>query len=105
MTELLVGTKKGLVVLEGEPGTGFEVKARAFPGEAVEFAVRDARSGRLFASLSNPIYGPKLFFADDANAEWHQAAGVGLPEGGDAALERIWVVTGGEDEGRLYAGG
>ena len=30
MTELIVGTKKGLFVLEGEPGSGFEVKARAF---------------------------------------------------------------------------
>ena len=30
MTEVLVGTKKGLFVLEGEPGAGYEVTARAF---------------------------------------------------------------------------
>ena len=30
MTELLVGTKKGLFVLEGEPGATFGVAARAF---------------------------------------------------------------------------
>ena len=29
MTELLVGTRKGLFVLEGEPGAPFEVHARA----------------------------------------------------------------------------
>ena len=29
MTELLVGTRKGLFALEGEPGSGFEVTARA----------------------------------------------------------------------------
>ena len=33
MTELLVGTKKGLFVLEGDPASGFEVTARAFAGE------------------------------------------------------------------------
>ena len=35
MTEVLVGTKKGLFVLEGEPGAGYEVTARAFAGEPV----------------------------------------------------------------------
>ena len=44
MTELLVGTKKGLFVLEGEPGAPFEVTARAFAGEPVEYAMRDPRS-------------------------------------------------------------
>jgi len=33
MTELLVGTRKGLFVLEGEPGSPFEVTARAFAGD------------------------------------------------------------------------
>jgi hypothetical protein len=49
MTELLVGTKKGLVVLLGARGGPLELAARAFPGEVVEFATRDARSGRYFA--------------------------------------------------------
>ena len=46
MTELLVGTKKGLFTLRGEPGEAFEVAGRDFPGDVVEFAVRDPRSGR-----------------------------------------------------------
>ena len=52
MTELLVGTKKGLFVLEGDPDAEkpFEVAARAFPGDAVEFAIREPRSGRYFAT-------------------------------------------------------
>ena len=34
MTQLLVGTKKGLFVLEGDPAAGdpFSVSTRAFPG-------------------------------------------------------------------------
>ena len=31
--------------------------------------------------------------------------GVALPEGGDAALARIWVIVPGEAEERCYAGG
>jgi hypothetical protein len=105
MTEVLVGTKKGLFVLEGKPSSGFDVKARALAGEPVEYATRDTRSGRLFASVSHPVYGPKLFYADDPSGEWEQAAGVALPEAADAALERIWVVVPSEREGMLYAGG
>jgi photosystem II stability/assembly factor-like uncharacterized protein len=105
MTELSVGTKKGLFVLEGEPGSEFAVSDRAFAGEPVEYALRDPRSGRLFAAVTSAFYGPKIFYADEPGGEWTQADGIALPEGGDHALERIWVMTVGEEEGVLYAGG
>jgi photosystem II stability/assembly factor-like uncharacterized protein len=105
MTELLVGTKKGLFVLEGEPGGPFEVAARAFAGMPVEYAMRDPRSGRLLASMTSPFYGPKIWHADNAAGEWEQCEGVALPEGGGAALERIWTIVAGEADGTLYPGG
>jgi hypothetical protein len=105
MTELLVGTRKGLFVLAGEPGGPFEPTARAFAGEPVEYALRDPRTGRVLASVTSAFYGPKLWYADDPAGEWEQAEGVALPEGGDAALERIWVIAIGEAEQTLYAGG
>src|SRR3954465_10933698 len=108
MTELLVSTKKGLFVLEGDPAGGgepFRVSARAFAGEPVEYARRDPHSGRLVAAVTSAFYGPKIFFTDDPAGEWEQAAGVALPEGGEQALERIWVLVPGEAEGLVYAGG
>ena len=96
MTELLVGTKKGLFALAGEPGAHFEVTGRAFAGEPVEYAMRDPGSGRVLASVTSPFYGPKIWYADDPAGDWEQAAGVSLPEGGDTALERIWVIVAGE---------
>jgi photosystem II stability/assembly factor-like uncharacterized protein len=106
LTELVVGTKKGLFLLEGEPGGQFEIKTRAFAGEPVDFATRDSRSGRLLATVTSPFYGPKIFYTDgDPNDEWAQAEGVALPEGGEHALERIWVIARGEDDGAVYAGG
>jgi photosystem II stability/assembly factor-like uncharacterized protein len=105
MTELLVSTKKGLFVLEGEPGGPFEVTVRAFPGEPVEYALRDPRGGRLVVAVTNAFYGPKIWHADDASGEWTQAEGLALPEGSDKALKRIWVLAGGEGDAPLYAGG
>jgi photosystem II stability/assembly factor-like uncharacterized protein len=104
MTELLVGTRKGLYALDGLPGGPFAVSARAFAGEPVEYAMRDPHSGRVIASVTSPFYGPKLWYADDPAGEWTQADGVELPDGGGTALERIWVVVAGVD-GTLYAGG
>jgi photosystem II stability/assembly factor-like uncharacterized protein len=104
MTELLVGTRKGLYALEGEPGGPFAVTARAFAGEPVEYAMRDPHTGRVLASVTSPFYGPKLWHADDPDGEWAQADGVALPDDGDKALERIWVIVAGVD-GTLYAGG
>jgi photosystem II stability/assembly factor-like uncharacterized protein len=104
MTELLVGTKKGLFVLRGEPGGAFDIATRAFPGNVVEYAMRDPRSGRYLASVTSGFFGPRLWYADDPAGEWQQASGPAFPEETGAALERIWVVTPGQADGVLYAG-
>ena len=61
MTELLVGTKKGLFVLEGDDA----ITTRQFAGEPVEYAMRDPHSGRYFAAMVSPFYGPKIFYTED----------------------------------------
>ena len=87
MTELLVGTKKGLFVLKGTrpPGKPFAIAARAFPGDVVEFAIRDPRSGRYFASVTSGFYGPRVMFTDDPTGEWTQATGPAFPEGSETS--------------------
>ena len=80
MTELLVGTKKGLFRLEGDAPDAFEITARAFAGQSVEYAMRDPRTGRYLASVTSWFYGPKIWVTDDPAGEWEQAAGVELPE-------------------------
>jgi photosystem II stability/assembly factor-like uncharacterized protein len=105
MTEVLVGTKKGLFALEGEPGSPFEIAARAFAGDSVEFAIRDPRSGRYLAAVTSGFYGPKVFVTDDLAGEWEQAQGMELPEGTEQTLKRVWSIVPGEVDGLLYAGG
>ena len=104
MTELLVATKKGLFALEGEPGSQYRQTARAFAGEPVEYAMRDPRSGRVLAAVTNAFYGPKIWYADDLAGEWTQAEGVALPRGGEEALARIWTMVAGEADDLVYAG-
>ena len=114
MTELLVSTKKGLFALSGEPGGDWKIVARAFAGEPVDYAVRDPRTRRVLATMTSPFYGPKVFYTDRPASDWgaakrhegwEQAEGVTLPEGGEQALERIWVIAPGEADGLMYAGG
>jgi hypothetical protein len=105
MTELLVGTRKGLFVLDGEPGSTFTVTARHFVGEPVDYALREPHSGRVFAAVSSPFYGPRIWYTDDLSGEWHPATGVALPRGGDEALKRIWVIAADDDGATLWAGG
>ena len=105
MTELLVGTKKGLFVLRGEPGTPFDLVHRAFAGDAVEYAMRDPRSGRYFASVTSGFYGPRLMLADDPTGEWSQAQGPAFPDDiPDSSVTRIWAVRPAEEPDVLYAG-
>ncbi|MGZ4109910.1 MAG: WD40/YVTN/BNR-like repeat-containing protein [Actinomycetota bacterium] len=105
MTELLVGTKKGLFVLRGEAGTPFEIAARAFAGDVVEFATRDRRTGRYFASVTSGFFGPRVMFTDDPTGDWEQAKGPAFPEDvPDATVARTWIVEPGEASGVLYAG-
>jgi len=104
MPELLVGTKKGLFVVAGDgPGT-YRIATRAFAGDVVEYAIRDRRTGRYFASVTSGFYGPRLMFTDDPSAEWQQANGIAFAEGDDVSLERIWKVKPGEADGQLWAG-
>lgn len=106
MTELLVGTKKGLFVLRGDADSGrpFDIATRAFAGDVVEYAIRDPRNGRYFASVTSGFYGPHLFYTDDPAGKWTQAEGPAFDEADGASVERIWVVKPAEDAGALWAG-
>ena len=103
MTELLIGTRKGLFALSGEPGGSFTITDRAFAGDPVDCAVADPRSGRLLVAVGSPFYGPKLFYADGPDSGWEQAEGLELPEGEDA-LQRIWTIVLGDADGVVYVG-
>lgn len=102
--EVLVGTKKGLIVLRGPRGRAMEAMSRQFPGQVVEYAMRDPRSGLYYASVTHGQFGPHVYIAEDPAGEWKQAEGPAFPEGTDASVDRVWVIRPGLDDGVLWAG-
>src|SRR5207344_1370277 len=102
--ELLVGTRKGLFVLRGSRGRPMDLATRRFEGEVVEFAMRDDRTGRYFASVTNGFYGPRVYHTDDTSGEWQVADGVAFPEDQETSLDRVWCIRKGVEPNVLWAG-
>ena len=101
--ELLVGTRKGLFVVSGDEA-GFEIGPRAFAGQVVEYALRDARTGICFASVTHGQHGPHVYYTEDPTGEWVEAKGPAFPSDAGATVERTWIIEPGEEEGVLWAG-
>jgi molybdopterin converting factor small subunit/photosystem II stability/assembly factor-like uncharacterized protein len=102
--ELLVGTRKGLFVLRGDRGQPMETTSRQFPGDVVEFAMRDDRTGRYFASVTSGFYGPRVYVTEDPEGTWDQAEGPAFPEDSETSLTRVWVIRKGVEPDVLWAG-
>jgi molybdopterin converting factor small subunit/photosystem II stability/assembly factor-like uncharacterized protein len=102
--ELLVGTRKGLFVLRGPHGGEMDIATRKFAGEVVEYAMRDDRTGTYFASVTGGWFGPRVYYTDDVEGDWEQAQGPAFPEDSESAVERIWVIAPGVEDGVMWAG-
>ena len=93
-------------MLAGEPGSAFAVVTRAFVGEPVDYAMRDARTGRPVRLGHVAVLGTAdLVDRRRSRGDWTPAEGLALPKGGTQALRRIWVIAAGEEDGLMYAGG
>jgi molybdopterin converting factor small subunit/photosystem II stability/assembly factor-like uncharacterized protein len=103
-TELLLGTRKGLFILRGPRGGPMGEVIRKFRGQVVEYAIKDPRTDTYLASVTHGQFGPRVYYTDDAQGEWQQAEGPAFPEEADAAVERIWVIEPGLEDGVLWAG-
>jgi photosystem II stability/assembly factor-like uncharacterized protein len=115
---LLVGTRKGLFVLT-RSGGGFKIATHSHPGIPVPYAVRDTRTGVLWASLDNGHWGAKLQRSKDAGKTWEEVEAPKYPKNArtkpwtlgsnktkPASLLYIWVIQPGPDDqaNRIYLG-
>lgn len=103
-SEILVGTKKGLFVLRGARGQAMKVACRQFPGQVVEYAMSDARTGLYYASVTHGQFGPHVYVAENPTGEWEQCSGPAFPEDTEASVDRVWVIRPGVQDGVLWAG-
>src|SRR5262249_59489638 len=94
---LLVGTMKGLFLLQSDRGRRkFRVSGPHFPGSSVYAAAFDARDGRrrIWAAPSSMHWGAELCASDDFGKTWSrpETPRVRFPEG-TATLKKIWQIS------------
>ncbi|MBI5367745.1 MAG: hypothetical protein HZA54_11965 [Planctomycetes bacterium] len=127
--QLLLGTKKGLLILD-RTGGRWRARPIAHAGLSISFAAKDPRDGTVWAAMDHPHWGPKLARSRDGGGSWENLTQLAYPKGArfieqhlptpdtdpdptkaptkykDAALLKVWVLAfGGRDQaGTIYAG-
>lgn len=72
---VVVGTRKGAFVLRSSTDRkDWSLSGPFVPGEDVNHAIIDPRSGRLFATANNPWFGPQVRYSDDLGEHWSDVA-------------------------------
>ena len=105
---VLVGTKRGLFLLNSRDREVWNVEAAGLPGHRVYYAMLDQRDGRrLFAADNGDFFGVFLRYSDDFGQSWHEPEqGIQFPESSGLKLNNIWVIEPGRpgEPGTVYAG-
>lgn len=104
---LLVGTAKGLFVLNGNEGK-WSIDGPHFAGRSVYAAMLDRRAGRnrIWAAATSWHFGAELVFSDDGGKTWDmpEEMRIKFPEDTEKSLENIWQITAGANENTIYVG-
>ena len=97
---LLVGTRKGLFVLERNGGS-WRLDEPLLPGWQINHAIR--RDGTLYACTNSWVYGGTVHRSADGGATWERAEQIGLPDGSELKLGATWHLEPGLN-GELWLG-
>ncbi len=103
-TALLVGTRKGLFVLDGDSSRDEgEVRGPLCDGWPIHDAIIDPVSGAIFAGGGSNWYGPAVWRSDDLGKTWtHSSEGITYGDDGEK-VATIWSLATGAGDA-LYAG-
>ena len=113
----LIGTRKGLFLLEGLRG-GWRLSNPSFLGVGVTNAVVDPRNGSVWALLDHGHWGPKLQVSADGGRTFEERACPAFPEGctfdaldefgerttGPASVKRLYTLVPAGPDGGLWCG-
>ncbi len=100
---LLVGTKKGAFILEGDPGRGtWQERGPFCETWPINHVVGDAETGAIYAGGGNAWFGPAVWKSTDLGETWtHSSAGLAYAAGQEP-ISSVWSLA--TRDGRLYAG-
>jgi hypothetical protein len=101
---LLVGTRKGLFVLDGDTDRkAWDVRGPLCDGWPIHDAIYDRASGAIYAGGGSNWYGPAVWRSDDLGETWSHSS-EGITYGDDAEkVVTIWSLATGPG-GTMYAG-
>ena len=101
---LLVGTKKGAFILEGDAGRSiWSMRGPLCEGTAIHDLIVDPASGAILAGGGSSWYGPSVWRSDDGGTTWsHSSAGMTYGDEGPAVVS-VWSLATTPD-GALLAG-
>jgi photosystem II stability/assembly factor-like uncharacterized protein len=101
---LLAGTRKGLFSLSSADRKRWKLEGPFQSGKEINHAIRDPRTGRLFATANDAWFGSEIVWSDDLGKNWQSAKeGPAFSADSGLKLERIWHIEAAQD-GSLYAG-
>ena len=93
MQLLLAGTKKGLFIFSSNDREHWQLHGPFLAGKEVHHAVRDPRTGRIFATSNDAWFGSEIAYSDDLGETWTMAKrGPSFTEESGLKLERIWHI-------------
>jgi photosystem II stability/assembly factor-like uncharacterized protein len=108
-TLLMIGTRKGLwLATSDDQRREWEVTGPHFPMEEVYSVHLDTRGERprLLAGCSSSWFGPQVRRSDDLGQTWEETPNGALrfPDDTGVALERVWQLVPGVEDGVVWAG-
>jgi photosystem II stability/assembly factor-like uncharacterized protein len=103
-TVLLVGTRKGVFLLESDDRRDWKLRGPFCEGWPIYHVIHDAGSGAIFAAAASEWHGASVWRSPDLGETWEQSSeGLGFPDGdGGLKLSKVSGLT--AAHGRLLAG-
>lgn len=100
---LLLGTKKGAFIMEGDGGrSSWALRGPYCEAWPINHLVADPATGTLFGGGGNEWFGPAVWQSTDLGASWtHSSEGLAY-EAGEEPIKAVWSLAPGGR--RLYAG-
>lgn len=100
---ILVGTRKGAFIIEGEPTRrSWKLRGPFCETWPINHVIADPASGTLYAAGGNEWFGPAVWKSTDFGASWtHSSVGLTYQEG-ETPIKTVWSLAVAEDV--LYAG-